>query len=286
MVTHICGFAANAEVVGVFDSSTPDEKMKLSDFRIDLSGTSADVALALNKLRQDPLLLGLTAKSEREAEAALLKFSLESSGLAYELIPTLDRTSIAFLPADKAGRSRVAGRRGIVQAESLGHAHARVRALCESYPKAWRIATGVRAEEVMLVTELFVKGIGRRVLMPGWQLQQEEYRRELDLLVQHADLLVVNEEEYRRCKKSLAMRPPDTVLVVTQGVSGGWFSRGNDSGVYDALQYPGRIMRPARVIGFLVVSWRSCPTTTACESFRQTTSSVHFPLPRKSQERK
>ncbi len=241
----IVGFSVNPEIVGVYNSFSTSEKLTLSDFRVDLSGAAGDVAIALQKLAVLPYLLGLAGK-DGSAEDVLLKWVLAQTHLPFEVLPVLDKASIALLPVDPSRPSRVIGRTGtliqpvdMVDEEKVAvlkvrmeEAVGKISAAVAASPRAWRIATGVRVSEVNLAKVLFEDALqGTRVLSPHHSACTDDYGLDaLGPLLREADLLILNEQEFisltRRDKLSFmdfhAMGVK--LIIITKAERGGFFS--------------------------------------------------------------
>lgn len=216
-----------------------DEKLPLLGFRVDLSGSSADVAIALRNMGRSPLLLGLVGR-ETGDEDLLLRAVLERNAIPFEGLRLLDRTSIAVLPVDRSGKSRVVGRRGNILPELMEDAESSVGVRVGS-SETFRIATGVRSCEARLVHALF-KGAapGFRVLNPNIALCKE--KETLLSLLRETDVLIVNENEYQEMgmphPSELHAFGPGTVIV-TWATRGGICSHRGTQIQYVAVNCPG-----------------------------------------------
>lgn len=235
---YVVGFAVNPEVVAEFDSRQGDEKLPLQSFHIDLSGSSADVAIALKSLGRAPLLLGLVGR-ESSDEDFLLSSVLRRSAIPFHGIPILDRTSIAVLPIDRGGKSRVAGRRGNIIDELVSGVGETIRSYVGG-SNNFRIATGVRINEVPLALELF-KGAGEGccVLNPNIALCEEV--KIFRTLLRETDVLVINEHEFKKTGfhsiDEIHGFGPKTVIV-TEAKRGGVCSHHGKFIRYDAVNIP------------------------------------------------
>jgi len=235
---YVVGFSVNPEVVAEFDTNMGDEKLPLLDFRVDLSGSSADVAIALRNMGRSPLLIGVVGAKEGD-EDLLLRAALKRSAVPFHGLNLLDRTSMALLPVDRSGKSRVVGRRGNVLPELMSEAESSA-ASCVADPETFRIATGVRSCEARLVHAMFRGSApGYRVLNPNIALCKE---KEVFLrLLRETDMLVVNEHEHQE----MGMPHPSELhdfgvatVLVTRAIRGGYCSHQGVGVHYDAVVYP------------------------------------------------
>ncbi len=238
----LIGFSANPEVVGVFDSASDREKLPLLEFRVDLSGTAANVATALQKLGNISHLLGLTG-SDGADEDILLQLALKKARFSFDAVRVLDQTSIALLPVDRASRARVVGRTGKVVAEKLDAAISLVTEFAVAAPEAWRVATGVRHSEAALVDALFTHSRpGMRVVGPHHTSCSEKPQGFFEQVLKNADLLILNEQEWEWLAGTAPLSGfhtlgPDLVIVTKAG-RGGIFSLRGETGQFAAARCP------------------------------------------------
>lgn len=153
----LVGFAVNPELVARFDSSRQDTKLSLDALLVDLSGSSADVAIALSKLGYNPLLIGFTGYT-RDVQDILLDAALAREQIPYRLIPLLEKTSCAVFPADAAKPTRVAGRRWPPIPELVPVAQRTLHDIItvpERAPSAIAVITGAKTYEEPFINTAF-----------------------------------------------------------------------------------------------------------------------------------
>lgn len=221
MSCFIVGTSVNAEVVYRFDGSNPDEKIPLQDFSVQLSGSSGDVAIALNQLGAVSHLLGLVAAKEDD-RLALLQLAIKKHKINSTLLPCLNKTSIAVLPCDDtSGKNRVIGQRGGVIPERISDIAQMI--VNEAASFGWRIATGIRAEEIPFAQALLGTNKGKRVLNPNFTLCRDQ---ELEALLPFVDILVLNKNEmavsrttFKKCHEL-----GTSLVIVTEDENGGQYS--------------------------------------------------------------
>lgn len=240
MPHFIVGTAVNAEVVYYYDGSSPDEKIPLQDFSIQLSGSSGDVAIALSQLGAFSHLLGLIADKEDD-QSALLRLALKKHRVGSTLLPCLDKTSIAVLPCDDSSeKSRVIGRRGDVIPERIPTIVNLITDEAACFE--WRVATGVREREI--AEALLGTNKGKRVLNPNFMLCQNQG---LEALLPFVDILVLNKNEmavsrmtFKKCHEA-----GTSLVIVTEDEDGGQYSLRGKVGRFAPVKITGNAFYPA-----------------------------------------
>ncbi|MCR4327910.1 MAG: carbohydrate kinase family protein [Patescibacteria group bacterium] len=238
----VVGFSVNPEVVAVYDSSGGGEKLPLKEIRVDLSGSAADVAIAVNKLGQRSLLFGFKGPENGDA-GALLKSAVHKAGVDFVPLEVLNSTSIAVLPVDEAHPLHVVGRKGDVCPEKIKSGLARMKNTLSKSIGAWRVATGLRCSEKEFAQSLFSEEgcIGNRVFSPNRAFCDLKEREGLFELIKKVDLLIMNRYEYAGCAVSTPAeihRMGPAVLIVTEDAQGGFYSMNGSIRRFEAIHYP------------------------------------------------
>lgn len=192
----IVGCSVNPEIMVRYDPKSPHPKVPATDVRYNLAGTSANVARALNRLGQESVLLAtLGTDGDDEVGRMVLDMLLKLSGLQYVALQVRDRTNLSFLPLPTDGsQTKVIGFKGRIFQEKLPEAAELIRSTTASSNGGFRVATGVRPEEIPLVKALFEGGEGKRVLNPDIRLMAKPAVAEE--LLRLSDCLVCNEAEF------------------------------------------------------------------------------------------
>jgi len=216
----LVGFSVNAEIVLKYERMTELEKGKLESIVPDLCGTSANVARAITLLGQSSKVLALTGINN-DFEGLALRFALEKFPAPFTEFRILNNSHISILPIDGISPSKVFGKKGNIE---NGNVNEIVRKINQE-TGLWRIATGVRSEEVPLVKELFNKHIGYRSLNPRPDLILN--RGKFLEVLQNTDLLIMDYDEFGLCEEasvqSLLEHGPKLVIV-TKDKDGGLFA--------------------------------------------------------------
>jgi sugar/nucleoside kinase (ribokinase family) len=196
------------------------EKAPLTSIKAGIGGTSANVALAIQTFGGSSKLLSLTGEGD-DFETHTLEYVLRNCKIPYKNFPILTTSHIALLPDDGIQTKKVFGLKGKILQDKLEGTFLEI----EKEVGQYRIATGVRVEEVELVKYLFNKHAGFRSLNPRMELIKNKpifY----DLL-KSTDLLILNMVEYQTCKvtspSSLHEHGP-SLVIVTDSDNGGMFS--------------------------------------------------------------
>jgi hypothetical protein len=221
MEKTLVGFSVNAEIVLSYDRMASKEKGNLETIAPYLCGTSANVARAITLLGQSSKVLALTGVSD-DFESHVLHFALRQYLVPYSLFPILDSSHIAILPVDNIPNPQIFGKKGNIQLSKIKETVEKI----ENEKGQWRIATGVRPEEIELVKALFNGQIGYRSLNPRPELIANSiFFREI---LGRTDLLIMNHLEYDSCRTtslSELHKYGPKLVVVTQNENGGMFSK-------------------------------------------------------------
>ena len=245
------GFSLNPELVVEYDGNQPppNAKLKILSTNVQVSGSSANVAIALHNLGRKPHLFGLVGAHGGHVEDVLLKHVLQSLNFEWTPIRVLDRTSFALLRVDRSNPSeKVMGRRGEVLKDRLEEECDLIRRNGEIRDSVIRVATGVRVSEVPLALELFERG--QTILTPNAELlnHPEEFHR----LLARTSVLVWNENEASQYFKSQGMKKTNRfhlhsggarIVITTLGDRGGkiWVE-GWAECLFPAQKLTGRIL--------------------------------------------
>lgn len=218
--TALVGFSANAELRTKYDRMNPHKKGRLDLFEADLCGTSANVARAINKLGQSSKLLALTGVNG-DLETHMLGWVLQNFSLPYSEFPILNQSHIAILPIDGFNDPITFGKKGTIETSKIEETLVKIK----MERGQWRIATGVRPAEIILVEELFGRHTGFRSLNPRQELVED--RISFLRILKKTDFLVMNHSEYDACRTTsvaeLHQYGP-RLIIVTQREFGGMFS--------------------------------------------------------------
>lgn len=216
----LVGFSVNAEVSVSFDANTKLEKAPFDSIDAGLGGTSANVALAIQTFGGKSKLLAPMGEVD-DFKTHTLEFVLRNCKIPYQRFQILSSSHIAFLPNSSGQTKTVFGLKGEILEQKLQQTFAEI----DKETGLWRIATGVRLEEIKLVKHLFNKHIGFRSLNPRMELIRNT--NIFQQVLQSTDLLILNEAEYRLCQ----VTSPDklhefgpSLVIVTDGENGGMFS--------------------------------------------------------------
>ncbi len=216
----LVGFSINSEIYTSYDGKTQLEKAPLLSMGAGIGGTSANVATAIQKFGGKSKLLALKGMNDDFA-THILDYVLRNCNIPYQNYPILNRSHIALLPDDGIQTKKVFGLKGGIIQSKLPETLAEI----EKEFGQWRIATGVRVEEVDLVMCLFNKHVGFRSLNPRMELIKNE--KVFHELLKDTDLLICNQSEYHACKVT---SPSDlhkygpSLVIITDGENGGMFS--------------------------------------------------------------
>ena len=220
----LVGVSANAELVQVYDRMSPREKGLLNFLQASLCGTSANVARALFSLGQKSTLLALTGL-EYGIEWDLFQSSLKNFPVTCHKLEILDKCNVSILPVDGLPDSKVFGFKGEIQTERVAKAILEI----EKEEALWKVATGVRLDEVPLIKALFNSNVGYRSLNPKPELIKDQ-KKFIDSM-NYTDLLIMNGEEFQLCKTadivSLHEHGPK-LIIITEAENGGFFSTQNE----------------------------------------------------------
>jgi len=217
----IVGFSVNAEIVQIYDRMTVQEKGRLQSIVPYLCGTSANVARAINMLGQYSKVLALTG-IDNDFESHVLRFALQKYTIPYHEFPILNHSHISILPIDNIPNPQVFGLKGDIEKSKIEETVDKIK----EEVGEWRIGTGARPEELLLLKALFNEHAGYRSLNPRQELIGDK-NNFLDIL-KSTDLLIMNHSEYDACKTT---SPADlhqygpSLVIVTQNRFGGMFSK-------------------------------------------------------------
>lgn len=237
------GFSVNPEMKMVYDRTCNEEKAQLLDFTCDLGGTSANTAKALSNMGIPSRLYALTGYNN-DLNTVNLRYALDHSpdNISTVEFNILEKSHLGFTPVDGVKKtSQVFGFKGQLQTNKIQNC---VQAIKKNSKKnVWKVATGVRPQEVELVKALFGESYGFRYLNPRINLIKEK-KIFFDLLKQ-TDILVMNQAEFDACSNYEEVNSMDdlhekfgiSLIIVTKSEEGGKFSLKNNSkiqGKYDA----------------------------------------------------
>lgn len=218
--TALVGFSINPELYTQYDGRTQQEKANLTSIKARIGGTSANVATAIQKFGGQSKLLALKGEGD-DLQTHILEYVLRTCNISYKNFPILDTGHIALIPEDGIQQKKVFGLKGKLNKEKIPETLVEI----DKENGKWRIATGVRTEEVELVKHLFNKHVGHRSLNPRMELVKNKSVF-LDLL-NNTDLLILNMAEYQACQvvsPSELHKHGPSLVVVTNGEEGGLFS--------------------------------------------------------------
>ena len=215
----LVGFSVNTEISIVFDGKNQLEKAPLQTIHARIGGTSANVAIAIQKLGGESKLLALVGINNDFSTHAL-NYVLDSCKIPHTDFRILDNSHIAVLPDDGIQRNRSLGLKGVIDDSKIGS----VLSDIEKETSLWRIATGVRPEEYQFVECLFNKHIGFRSLNPRMQLVKN--KSVFKNLLKNTDLLIFNMAEFEACEvvspSSLHQYGPSLIIVTDEEKGGIW----------------------------------------------------------------
>jgi len=217
----LVGFSVNAEIVLDYDRMTQQEKGKLNSIEPYLCGTSANVARAINLLGQTSKVLALTGVND-DFESHVLRFALRQYTIPHSEFKILDKSHISVLPIDNIPKPQIFGKKGKIEEGKINETIAKIN----EETGLWRIATGVRPEEIELVKTLFNKHAGHRTLNPRPELIMD--RSKFFEILKSTDLLIMNHSEFDSCKMTLLSefhKLGPNLVIITQNENGGMFSK-------------------------------------------------------------
>lgn len=243
----LVGLSVNPEANFPY-SDTLDGKALASSVRYYLSGSSANIALALMRLGHKPRLLGLTSTSNGEAHNHInndiLEKLLQTSNLPFTHVNALDKTNFAFVPlGPKAEHNKVIGLKGTVQSHLIDSACATIR----EENGLWRVGSGVRPAEVPFIETLYENAEeGYRTLTPKPDLIENTVL--FKKVLKSVDLLVMNAKEFQACglntPNEMHSLGPKMIVVTDEANGGRWSYQYRSSswvGTYQSHDYPGYI---------------------------------------------
>ncbi len=218
----IVGFSANSELVLTYDRITSLEKGDLEFMEVNLGGTSANVATAIQTLGGKSHLLTLTG-NEETFETYVLDYVFKKFKIPFTKFPILDKSNISIIPIDGLSpeESKVFCSKGLIREDLIAKTIKEIKKLSNGL----RIATGVRLGEIELVKAFFNNRKGYRSLNPRIELIQK--RDVFKDIMTHTDIIFLNSSEYEEC---LVTSPEDLheygphIIVVTAGDKGGMVS--------------------------------------------------------------
>ena len=221
----LVGCSVNLEFVYGTDGSNQEEKGVLDFFEILLSGTSANVATAIDFLKildKKIKLLALTSESN-DSITNNLDFLLKTSPVSFTEYKILDKVSIGVTSDNKISRPNVNGKRGNIDESKIEETAAKI---LKEFGK-WRIATSTRREGVLLAEALLNDKPGHRILNPGKSLLED--KQKFISLLGKTDMLIMNEKEFDLCNgiaevSDLHQYGPE-IIIITKGEFGGLFSK-------------------------------------------------------------
>jgi len=238
------GFSVNPEMLGIFSSKNGSEKIPLSLCDVSFSGSSGDVAIALHKLGEQPLLLGLVGPDDCMGSQLLKIARKRSPQIPFTPIRALDETSISFLPIDESlPFLKNPGKRGEVLSEAeIAPRVYKVKRVMREQRCSWAVATGVRimeipfAEALLGAPDIAVKVFGpHRTFCERCALEPKPFHRMLGM----ADIFVLNQDEFTACgwsKLDDVHQFGPKLVVVTQADQGGVYSLRGSVGRFEAFK--------------------------------------------------
>ncbi|OHA23215.1 MAG: hypothetical protein A3G52_04850 [Candidatus Taylorbacteria bacterium RIFCSPLOWO2_12_FULL_43_20] len=222
----VVGFSVNPEFEINVGGDAKEPKKTLRRFSGRLSGSSGNVAIALQTLGVSPRLLGLVGVSpvhENSWEGKFFDELVRSSGFSFWGIPALQRTNIAAIPVVNEKNGEVWGRRNGV----LRHAIRPALRMLESFgsnKQAFAVVTSLRGGELPFATSLLAATQeGYRVLNAKDTLCR---RPGFVRLLRIVDVVVLNRQEFAATNMSydaIHRRGPK-IVVVTHDKDGGYCS--------------------------------------------------------------
>ncbi len=217
----LIGFSVNPELVPIYNRMTGAEKGSLESLSVDLCGTSANVARAINVLGGKSKVLAFTGV-KNDFESHTLRWALEKYEIPHREFQILDHSHISLFPIDGLPKNKVFGLKGNIEESKINET---INQIGEE-EGMYRIATGVREEELPFVKALFNKHIGYRSLNP--RIALIEKRNSFIEILKQTDLLIMNDAEYDACRvtgiSELHQYGPK-VIIVTREKDGGMFSK-------------------------------------------------------------
>lgn len=227
----LIGFSVNAEIIQTYDRMSIKEKGVLESLEVDLCGTSANVARAITKLGGLSKVLALTGVGD-DFESMSLRWALKNYKMPYREFQILSSSHISVFPIDGLNRNKVFGKKGKINESKVDEVITGI----ESETGLWRIATGVRPEEIPFVRALFNSHVGYRSINP--RLNLIEKREDFFSILKVSDLLILNEAEFSGCNvahiSELHGFGP-SVVIMTKEKYGGVFSlKGRSPEVFQA----------------------------------------------------
>jgi len=227
------GLSVNPEIYFSYDRSDGQQKHRLLDFAINLSGTSGNVAAALFSLGQKSILFGLIGTNGRQ-EDSMIK-GLKPKGFKFVRLEALESTSLSFIPNDSE-ESIVVGRRGAIIPDLIPKALSHIKNLPQ---KSCRVLTGLLPVELEL-------GISFLDVVPGWRFFTPNRalckdKESLIKILPFVDVLVSNLDEHYDIMKSLKLEEISKIhnfgtqfIVVTDEERGGFYSFKGKTGRFNA----------------------------------------------------
>ena len=223
------GLSTNGEVITLFDASPEDEKVPGISFKIEFSGSSANVAIAIQKFGYRVSLVGLVGVDRTDGDL-LLEASLTKTSLTFTRIPVLTKSNLASIVANQnpsvSVKSQVVGFRGKVIPSKVRKAVSKIKQVVNS-EQGWRLATGITSEQFMLAQALLGDNVGYRSLSPHRSFCDNVMEREnLIHLLKQTDLFILNQKEFDDLKMptSEIHAKGVSLIVVTNGKKGGFYS--------------------------------------------------------------
>jgi sugar/nucleoside kinase (ribokinase family) len=216
----LVGLSFNSEEYYYYNGKAESEKVPITNHKEALGGTSANVAAAIRTLGKESKVLALTGPDDDE-KTVLLEKVIKKQKLHYRKFPILNKSHYALILNDGLNPQQLLSFKGKIIEAEIDQTIAKI----EEENGQWRIATGVRDQEVPLVEALFNKHEGFRSLNPRMELIQN--KEAFKKLLKKTDLLILNYSEYHACNVASLTEFHEcgpSLVIVTDSKNGGFFS--------------------------------------------------------------
>lgn len=219
----VIGCSLNSQIVGSFISSQHKEKLELKQCLLELSGSTANVALALNACECEVSPFGLVGPEGELGRELMILASKMSELPPPMLLEVLDKTSLAFLPIELGveGMAKLAGMKGRVDDKKVGAALAELESFLENHRDSFGVVTSLREQELPFGNTVLDRTLpGGRVLTVRDEFCHDQHFLPI---LSKVNCLVLNEVEFR-CAGSDAevlLNAGPRVVVLTKGKEGG-----------------------------------------------------------------
>lgn len=237
----IVGMAVNPEIYFSYNMQDGQQKHKLIDFEINLSGTSGNIATALASLGHRSTLFGLIGFNGTPEDLLIKNFNPKD--FDFLKLEVLDNSSLSLIPDDSVNESVVVGRRGSVLESKFQETLDFVKNLPES---SYKILTGTLPHEVDLGINFLGHG-GCKIFTPNRSLCQSGLLKDV---LPFVDILIQNLDEHYDLMKNLNLTEISQIhnygptgpylYIVTDEERGGIFSFKGQTSRFDAFHFPGK----------------------------------------------